>query len=386
MIFLHHPIRTRTVYILRRALSKDKRFRNEVSLRSCVIVWKQILFLLVFFARWQQFLLFSTTKISASRFFLSLPNRLSFYVLCWRKSSLYIRMRTTLLTDRHPSTTQLESERGREWRKQSACALRWIISVGDEQRQRDLHDSAVCFAFFVWQIFSGIGVKEKDMICFWWWEESFSTFLLTFTRTADEETLSRLLERSSMRHYRWLSIATGHASIQGNIHSSILSIEEAKCISFIREEHNNLSLSHSLDYRRQSRNYNHNDNRRGARLDQVRWQDWLCLTLSVTFFDWFVESDRRRSIAEDVLSTSPVDLRWLTSLTFTWSFADVSRKVQPKERANDSPCCLPTTRSSSRSFLFPTRTIGISAPISFTRMIWSLISIKSLNVAWEVME
>ena len=47
-----------------------------------------------------------------------------------------------------------------------------------------------------------------------------------------------------------------------------------------------------------------------------------------------------------------------TSLTTPRSFADVSRKLDRHFRAKACPCSRPTTRSSSRSHLFPTRISG----------------------------
>lgn len=48
----------------------------------------------------------------------------------------------------------------------------------------------------------------------------------------------------------------------------------------------------------------------------------------------------------------------LTSLTLTFAFADVSRKAQLKVLAKFWPWSLPTTRSSSKSHLLPTKIIG----------------------------
>lgn len=142
--------------------------------------------------------------MSASLCFFSRPNRWTFYVLLWRKSSLYIRMRTTLLTGRHPSTTKRTSER--ETEAQAACAFRWIISVGDKGKKKRLTWFSRLLRFFVWQIFSGIDVKEKDMICFWWCETSFSTFLFDiYSNGWRRKPFTFILDRSKIRHRWWIS-------------------------------------------------------------------------------------------------------------------------------------------------------------------------------------
>lgn len=51
----------------------------------------------------------------------------------------------------------------------------------------------------------------------------------------------------------------------------------------------------------------------------------------------------------------------LTSLTFIFALAEVSMKAQLNCRARLIPCSFPTTRSSSKSHLLPTNTIGTSS-------------------------
>ena len=50
--------------------------------------------------------------------------------------------------------------------------------------------------------------------------------------------------------------------------------------------------------------------------------------------------------------------RQFTSLTLILDLADVSRKAEFHVRARPCPWSLPTTRSSSKSHLLPTRIIG----------------------------
>ena len=60
--------------------------------------------------------------------------------------------------------------------------------------------------FFVWQIFSGIDVKEKDMICFWCVKNSFSTFLFDiYSNGWGRKPFTFILDRSKMRHRWWIS-------------------------------------------------------------------------------------------------------------------------------------------------------------------------------------
>ena len=79
-------------------------------------------------------------------------------------------------------------------------------------------------------------------------------------------------------------------------------------------------------------------------------------------------------------------LNTLTSLTLIFALADDSRKAQLlNDRARLLPWSLPTTRSSSRSHLLPTKIIGTSS-VSLTRNICSRKSCKSLNVDCAVIE
>ena len=77
-------------------------------------------------------------------------------------------------------------------------------------------------------------------------------------------------------------------------------------------------------------------------------------------FDWSNEQGRRKSARR---RTRKINSSWqfvlgFTSLTFDWFFAEASRKVHRQRRANSCPAWRPTTRSSSKSILLPTRING----------------------------
>jgi len=69
--------------------------------------------------------------------------------------------------------------------------------------------------------------------------------------------------------------------------------------------------------------------------------------------------------AWQTLASSPITARYsvliLTSFTLILALAEVSIKAQLNCRAKFTPWSLPTTRSSSKSHLFPTNTIGTSS-------------------------
>lgn len=69
--------------------------------------------------------------------------------------------------------------------------------------------------------------------------------------------------------------------------------------------------------------------------------------------------------ALQILASSQITARYsvliLTSFTLILALAEVSIKAQLNCRAKFTPWSLPTTRSSSKSHLFPTNTIGTSS-------------------------
>lgn len=86
----------------------------------------------------------------------------------------------------------------------------------------------------------------------------------------------------------------------------------------------------------------------------------ICTSLNLSFT---VGSEDRNTISRDDVDTCishlVKDQPIVTSLTLILDFADDSRKAQLHHcLAKFCPCSLPTTRSSSRSHLLPTRIMG----------------------------